>query len=348
MAFTLPEELGNKIVQAMEQQEAPVETPTISTPAEAPVINDATPTPEIPVNPEVVVESKEEDWDDEIKPSVIPETKPQETPISFDYSKLGKSIGFENITSEDQLISKVKSLQTLLDGAPDNLKKALELSKQGGDYLSYLGVHSVDYTSIDPVELFKSDLYNRVKMLNPNAPKEALDDQFTEALGSLSPIQQRLEGLRLQQGFVDRQKHDAIRIEREAIERKVKADTHVKSSIDKMEEVRGFKLKPHHKAAMYEYITSGELQKDLFSNESYNYEALAEIAFERKYGKKANDYLWKQAKKTTTKELVKELTNPQIEKPAARVETKSEEISPITLWRQKLEADANARFLPRT
>lgn len=338
----LSKDLGERVANAIEEQPKPEavaptpETPTpVVTDKEVPKIE--TPTVvEPPVNPEP---STDLEWDEETPISIPqPEVKTEQpAPVTFDYSRLGKSIGFEDVKSEDELIAKVKELpKKALEGVPESLQKAIELAKKGGDYLSYLKVSEFDYTSVEPVELFKTDLFNRVKQLNPQATKDELETRYQEALGSYAPIQQLIEGQKLQKSYTDWQKAESERIEREAVQKKAMADAKVKESIDKLEEVRGFKVKPSHKAAMYDYITSGQLQKDLFSQDGYNYEALVEIAFERKYGKKASEFLWNKAKTATKKELVKELTNAQIEKPAERLSVETKEITPLEAWLQKL------------
>jgi hypothetical protein len=333
--------VGEQLEKALTEQEqtTPVNEPVVETPPTQEVENLKQETPTetpAPVNPEASTEL-EKDWDDE-----SPETPAVEvtnsTP-SFDFSELGKSIGLGEIKDKDELVTKIKSLETkALDGVPDNLKKALELAKQGGDYLSYLGVSQVDYSSVDPVELFKNDLFARIKSMNPQATKQELEDRYTEALGAYAPIQQLVEGQKLQKSYTDYQKSEAIRIEQEARQRKATADAKVKESIDRLEEINGFKLKPNHKAQMYDYITSGQLQKDLFSQDGYNYEALVDIAFQRKFGKKATEFLWNKAKTTTKKEIVKELTNPQIEKPVEKPSVENTEVNPMEAWLKQLQA----------
>lgn len=339
--FKLGGRVGEQLEKALTQQEQQ------TTPVIEPVVETKTPTPEVidlkqetptatetPVNPEVSTEL-DKDWDDE-SPE-IPVTQVTTSAPSFDFTELGKSIGLGEIKDREELVTRIKSLETkALEGVPDNLKKALELAKQGGDYLSFLGVSQVDYSAVDPTELFKTDLFNRVKQLNPQASKQELEDRYAEALGSYAPIQQLVEGQKLQRGYMDWQKSEANRIEQESRQRKVTADAKVKESIDRLEEVNGFKLKSSHKAKMYDYITSGQFQKDLFSQEGYNYEAIVEIAFHRNYGKKANEFLWNKAKTTSKKELVKELTNPQIEKPAERPTSDTTEVNPMQAWLQQL------------
>lgn len=342
MSIKLSDRLGEQVAKALEGQQPqevvkPAEEVVTPTTEVENLKQDTPSAVETPVNPEVPTELEKDEWDlEDSKPSVTTETI---TTPTFDFSELGKSVGLGEIKDKDDLVVKIKSLETkALEGVPENLKKALELAKQGGDYLSYLGVSQVDYSAVDPVELFKSDLFNRVKQLNPQATKQELEDRYAEALGAYAPIQQLVEGQKLQKGYMDYQKNEAARIEQESRQRKAQADAKIKESIDKLEEVNGFKLKHHHKSSMYDYITSGQLQKDLFSQDGYNYEALVEIAFQRKYGKKANEFLWNKAKTVTKKEIVKELTNPQIEKPAQAPSVEVNQKSDMEAWLEMLRA----------
>src|SRR5882672_8349948 len=301
--------------------------PVVATPTEVTdKIETPTETKEV-VNPP---EPQENDWDE--IPATI-ETKADVAIPEFDFSELGKSIGFEEIKTKDEFLSKVKELKAL-EGVPDNFKQALELAKKGGDWQSFLGVSQVDYASVDSVDLFKNELYRTIKGLpeNLNKTKEELELQYNEALGNYAPIQQRLEGDKMKKGYIDWQRQETERIQREAIQKKQQADARIKDTIDKIEDINGFKLKSTHKAKMYDYITSGQLQKDLFSQEGYNYQALAEIAFTRNFGKKANEFLWNKAKTSGTKEVITELTNPQISKPAERVQPETKEVHPLQAW----------------
>lgn len=307
----------------------PTETVVETTPEVTDKIETPTETKEV-VNPP---EPQENDWDE--TPATI-ETKPDVAIPELDFSELGKSIGFEEVKTKDDLVSKVKELKAL-EGVPDNFKAALEIAKKGGDWQSFLGVSQVDYASVDSVELFKNDLYSRIKQLNPGKTKEELETVYAEALGNYAPIQQLIEGDKLKKGYMDWQKQETARIQHEAAQKKQIADQRIKETIDKIEDINGFKLKSTHKAKMYDYITSGQLQKDLFSQEGYNYQALAEIAFARNFGKKANEFLWNKAKTAGTKEVITELTNPQITKPAEKVQPETKEVHPLEAWLQQLK-----------
>ncbi len=316
---------------------APVQTePVVETPAEVTdKIDTPTETKEVINSPE----PQENDWDE--TPATT--TKADVVIPEFDFSELGKSIGFEEVKTKDEFVSKVKELKAL-EGVPDNFKQALEIAKKGGDWQSFLGVSQVDYASVDSVDLFKNELYRTIKGLPENAQKtkEELELQYNEALGNYAPIQQRLEGDKMKKGYLDWQRQETARIQHEAAQKKQVADQRIKETIDKIEDINGFKLKSTHKAKMYDYITSGQLQKDLFSQEGYNYEALAEIAFTRNFGKKANEFLWNKAKTAGTKEVITELTNPQITKPAEKVQPETKEVHPLEAWLQQLRAKRGA------
>src|SRR5690606_30197611 len=197
-----------------------------------------------------------------------------------------KDIGIE-AKDPVEFKEKLKKLQTpqedALAGVDEKLKKAIELSKKGADYLSLLGISTVDYSKINPTQLYESSVLS-----DPNYS----DEEKTELLDSLSPLQKKERGLQLRSEYERAQKAQISQFEQSVAameaskaERKMKADKELKSTLDKVEKIAGLSLKAHHKTDIYEAITTGRMQQELFYDKKsgeYDYQSMIETYFIKK------------------------------------------------------------------
>jgi hypothetical protein len=297
-------------------------------------------TSETPSNAEVKVEEPKkvetteapttevnlDDWDE--APTAEPTPAPVET--KFDFASLVKDLGIEakDPTELKEKLKSTKPAEDVLSGIDERLKKAVEFSKKGGDYLALLGVSQVDYSKINPTALYENSIMN-----DPNySPEEA-----KELLDSLSPLQKKERGLQLRSEYERAQKaqlaqfEESIKtIEQSKAERKAKADRELKSTLDKVEKIAGLTVKPHHKADIFDAITSGRMQQELFFNQKtgdYDYQSMIETYFVKKNLPKIMDHLKKITSSDTLRGFVKDISNINLDKskeaPAPVVETPS-------------------------
>lgn len=212
-------------------------------------------------------------------------------------------------------------------GVDEKLKKAVEFAKKGGDYLQYLGIQKVDYSKIDPVELYKTSILNH-QSFSPDEAKELLE--------SLSPLQMKERGIQLQSQYTQWQNAQVAEFEgslRQAeqakAERKVRADKELRSTLDKVDKIAGLSLKSHHKQDIYDAITTGRMQQELFySKESgdYDYQSMIETYFVKKNLPKILSHVQKVTSSDTLRQHLKETSNVVLDKskmaPEPQVETK--------------------------
>lgn len=293
---------------------APTETPVTPqvTDTTAPAVTPVVETPATPAEPAPV---NLDDWDD----STPSTPKPAEVDPFF------KEVGIE-AQSWDEVKTKLK--ERLKEEYPDNLKKAIEVFKKGGDYLEVLKINSVDYSKIDPIQIYESHIHSN--SINPDEAKAYLDGK--------SEVEKRIEGKRLQQQYIAYQKQQESEMmnalearNAQKIKAKQEADERLKSTLDKVEKIAGLTVKPHHKAEIFDAITTGRMQRELFFDQKtgdYDFNSMVETYFLKKNLPKIMDHLKKVTETTTKRTFLQEITNAEItkpsEKPQPQTETKSQ------------------------
>lgn len=263
-----------------------------------------------------------ENWDKSVKDEPKTTTEPTITPEPY-HVQISKKVGFE-LKDEDDLVAKLKT--DPYEGVPANLKKAVELAKKGGDFLSLLKVSQVDYGQIDPVGLYEADILG--KATDKAAAKEYLD--------SISPIQKQIEGERLKQGYVYQQQMqeqdlmrsvEAAKMQAEAV--KQQAETQLQETLNKTEaiDVAGYKLKleSKHKRQLAESLKSSEFWNDprYKTQKGYDLERKVRDEFLTANWDTVQQFLQDRVKNTTLKEIQQEVQNVDLEKNTARDQVES-------------------------
>lgn len=331
------ERLGDLYKQAVaaqtEQQPTVAQSTTVAQDKPSSEAVSETQAPVVASNPSSTVDAAVEefnfeDWDSESES----ETKPTQVPTTpaFDFTSFVKDIGFEE-SDPEKVKSKIKELKSKpsdLEGVPDNLKKAVELARKGGDYLSFLKVSSVDYSQIKPEVLFEHDVVTKLG-----------EEQGRELLDAMTPLQKKLEGTKLKDSMMYQQQLQQQQYEtaaeqarRESELKKANADKALKSELDKVNEIAGLKLKPSHKQDMYEAITTGRMQKELFfnpENGEYDYKNMMETYFVKKNLPKIIQKIQQSTKTSTKKEVIRELTNPQVKPSSEKPIVEKDERTPL-------------------
>lgn len=258
-----------------------------------------------------------DDWDDAPEADVTPEK-------TFDFSELGKALNDETIKSQEDVISRMQELKTkvselekikdsALDDVPEDLKKAIELSKSGADYLNYLGISSVDYAQVDPVELFEYEVTQMFTDKDGNVNEEKL----SEYLDNLPEVDKELRGRQIQKQYIAEQQSRKEQFAQEAQRKRAESDVQLQKVLSSTEAIAGFKLKPSHKKSLYEDITSGKMMKELFYGKDgkYDFQKVVETAFKAKNFDKIQNHLRQQVRSSTKKEILNDVTNSNVKSP---------------------------------
>lgn len=330
MSVPTANEILSKFAQDTKEQTLPQQeqVPVVNsspTPVEPKVEVKDTPVVETPATPVEPAPVDLDNWDDS-QPS---DPKPQEIDPFF------KEVGIE-AQSWDEVKTKLKE-RLVKEEYPDNLKKAIEVFKKGGDYLEVLKINSVDYSKIDPIQIYESHIHSNA--VNPDEAKAYLDGK--------SEVEKRIEGKRLQQQYINYQKQQESdlmqKLEAEAArkaEAKKVADERLKSTLDKVEKIAGLTVKPHHKAEIFDAITTGRMQRELFFDQKtgeYDFNSMVETYFLKKNLPKIMDHLKKVTETTTKRTFLQEITNAEITKPSEKPKPETENRSQLERYVDSLK-----------
>lgn len=368
MAFTKDQEAAliaiNKRNKEQVEQSVPVEEQTAE-----PESTD----PQSRVEPEVEV--KEQPENETPKPEETPEilevsswdadetptTEKVETP-KFDFKKIGSALELEEIKSEDEIVAKVSELKTKLkeiqeqplSGIPDEFKEVIEVAKSGADWKDYLSNQLIDYTKVDPIQLFEDDFLQRAS----KNPRYFTDGKFDEekALAVLETIQEpvrEFEGHKLAEALSANQRKRQFELKAKAEATRAKAEQNLSQATKNLNdllpvETFGVKFEPKHSSNVYEGITSSKLTRkhlgvdyDTLVRSGADMKAIAKTIAAAEYAEKAIKFKYESGKVEAKKELLSKIQNPQIRSTGSAVQPESEtkrELSPAEKLKQFVES----------
>lgn len=300
----------------------PVEVPKVDIPAVAQV-----PVIEAPVKLDGIVE----DWDTQAPKAETTVTIPE-----FDFAALAKELGVTEVKTKEELIAKVSEIKAKATTAPQeptvlpqDLAKAVEIAKQGGNYLEYLKVAAVDWSKEDPVILFENWVYDRF------AKGGKTSEQIDEYLGKIDEFDKEVRGIELQNQYIAYQNQQRIIIENQARLEKQERDATARRTLDSMNDIYGFKLSGTNKEELFSDFTTPAGQA-LLAQAGGNYKKALEGLFTFKYGAKIDQFRKKQLHDLTKRELLNELQNPKITSPSEIANAAVIEKDPIKLYLSEL------------
>lgn len=280
------------------------ETPPVEAPVKDPAPVEAPPQPKADGPSTQFIE-----WDKDEEPA-----KPT-TPL--DIRQLAKKVGVE-AESEDDFVAKLQA-QTKADpfeGLPANLKKAVEYAKKGVDPLQLLKINSVDYSQIDPVQLFEADFLSKM-------PDK---EQGRVALDAMNPFQKQYEGLKLKQQLEYQQRMAEADLlqqvemskQREVAERETFKNK-LSSELGKVDSIENFKvLEKHRKAIFNEIAERGENPRYKTAN-GYDYARQIRDTFITSNWDSLKEHLFNKAKVATLKEELNQIQNVDLKRNTERL-----------------------------
>lgn len=257
------------------------------------------------------------------------ETKPE----AFDFDTFVKDIGAE-VKTKDEFKTKWKELLTKEDplkGLPANVRKAVEFALKGGDIHQMLKVNSVDYSQIDPVTVYEN--YVLSKATDKAKAKEYLD--------SLAPIAKEMEGQRLKEQYTRWQDQQEAELKAaldakaaSELAKRVENEKRLREAIDKVNEIKGFKVKDKFKEKFYKTVQENRLTSELFFNDKgeYDYEKIMRLKFINDNFDYMDQYYKDRITAETKRDMIKEDSNIQIDKPSGVVQLEQQEKDPLLRW----------------
>lgn len=302
----------------------------------------------------VVNEETQSDKDDD--PDLISDWDEDEADSKsgdVDITSVLSDIGIEadNAETARTYIQELKEKVTTLeeansgnDNLPNELVEAIEVHKDGGNYLEYLKITSVDYSIIDPVDLWMHD--KSQYFLDP-ATKQIDEERLNAYAEKIGEDQIRIEGSQLKDRMQNQRTDKEKAFRQATIDRKTKNEADLKEVMSKIDSISNYKLTPNHKQTLLNGILTGKMMKDMFFNTdgSYDYPKMIDNYFKSKYFDKVKGRDVKRAASEAKKQIIKTTTNAKIKPSSAKpVIVKKQELSGLDILMGQLKEDDKNRL----
>lgn len=245
----------------------------------------------------------------------------QNTESAPDYLSISKALGFEAGTKEDfeahykDLNEKVANYEAQLKEqssesvfANEQIAKANEISKNGGDWQAYLQLDQMDISSLS------DDVIIAEFGLKPIFGDD--EASINEAMNDLKPYQKKQEAYRLRQELENDKKAELLKMENASKQKKQMINDSIKNQIAQTDNLYGLKIDDKTKKEMYDNITSTDFINSIFYDDKgqINPKAIVETAFLVKNIKNIVKTNINLARNTATKEIFDEISQPQVKR----------------------------------
>lgn len=302
---------------------APVVTPKVEP---APVV---APVAAI-VAPALDLDAVIEDWDTPQVPVAV-------SPSPVDYSEIAKVLGLGDVKTSNEVISAITALKIKAEAQskdlpvlPADLAKAVDIAKQGGNYLEYLKVSAVDWSKSDPVIMFQDWVYDRFGRAGKTA------EEIEAYLEKVDDMEKEIRGQELINQYTQYQQNQRLSLETQAKLEKQEQDASVRRALDGLDMVFGFKLGMGHKEELFGDFTSTPIGRALLSQTGGDYKKALERLFLSKYGEKVDAVRRKQLGELAKRDLLTELQNPKITNAGLLTNPNTAPLDPIQMYLSEL------------
>ena len=232
-------------------------------------------------------------------------------------------LGLEGVNTSQDFVEKFKNLKQELEEtkestktvfANDMIREANEIMKQGGDWLSYLGLSSLDYDSVPDVELLSYELKSDFDT------KEELDDYIS----SLDETQIRLNAKRIRKDLKLQQDIQKQQIALQAQEHQRVYDENLRKAINGIEKVDRVKVKDQDRASIQKMLTTYndeakatefQIKHFLKPNGEPDFQKMVQSAYKLEMFDKVLEYATRSAKNSGKAAVIQNLSN--VERPKA-------------------------------
>ena len=263
----------------------------------------------------------------------------EETDKSVDFSSLAKDFGLEGeITDKQKFIesykqSLAKAKEDALQGVPDDLKEAIDFAKEGGDFLSYLGVKSANYDEVSNAELVEVSMEKYFKGEDGKVDQEALN----EWLDSKSAAEINMMGDQLRSSLKAEQESKLNNLRNNAKTQKAESDRKLKEYINSLNVIGGVKLRQSDKDNLYNDAVTGVATKELFYGEDgrLSQAKLAENLFKVRMFDKAIQLAKTSASNDGKRQVLKSATNSTVNRKTTAPPAEIKESNPMDVfWKE--------------
>jgi len=250
-----------------------------------------------------------------------------EVPVTDDFVTKYKNefsdLGLEGVNTSQDFVEKFKSLKQELEEtkestktvfANDMIREANEIMKQGGDWLSYLGLSTLDYDSVPDVDLLSYELKSDFDT------KEELD----EYIASLDETQIRLNAKRIRKDLKLQQDTQKQQIALQAQEHQRVYDENLRKAINGIDKVDRVKVKDQDRASIQKMLTTYndkakatefQIKHFLKPNGEPDFQKMVQSAYKLEMFDKVLEYATRSAKNSGKAAVIQNLSN--VERPKA-------------------------------
>jgi len=239
------------------------------------------------------------------------------------YKNEFEELGLEGVNTSQDFVEKFKNLKQELEEtkestktvfANDMIREANEIMKQGGDWLSYLGLSTLDYDSVPDVELLSYELKSDFDT------KEELDDY----IASLDETQIRLNAKRIRKDLKLQQDTQKQQIALQAQEHQRVYDENLRKAINGIDKVDRVKVKDQDRASIQKMLTTYndkakatefQIKHFLKPNGEPDFQKMVQSAYKLEMFDKVLEYATRSAKNSGKAAVIQNLSN--VERPKA-------------------------------
>ncbi len=239
------------------------------------------------------------------------------------YKNEFEELGLEGVNTSQDFVEKFKNLKQELEEtkestktvfANDMIREANEIMKQGGDWLSYLGLSTLDYDSVPDVDLLSYELKSDFDT------KEELD----EYIASLDETQIRLNAKRIRKDLKLQQDTQKQQIALQAQEHQRVYDENLRKAINGIDKVDRVKVKDQDRASIQKMLTTYndkakatefQIKHFLKPNGEPDFQKMVQSAYKLEMFDKVLEYATRSAKNSGKAAVIQNLSN--VERPKA-------------------------------
>lgn len=284
---------------------------------EVPATEPVTPPVATPVVEKPTEETSFDNWDDSEPQTTQTPATPEPVVASVDLTPLAKVLGKEELKQVEDAVKEIEEIKKkaeIVGTLPEDLGKAIEIARLGGNYLEYLGVSQIDWGKEDPVVLYEN--YVEDQFFDPKT--NLVDyEKADKLLDSISDDEKEFRGKELQKAYIAHQKSQKDLILNQAKNAKAQFESTVRETVNSLTDINGYKLNPAKKAELLEFVLSGnDLKESDVKTRVVN-------AFVKKYFTQLDKYMKTQVKNATQRKMLEEAQLPSV-KPS----TETVEVSP--------------------
>jgi len=239
------------------------------------------------------------------------------------YKNEFEGLGLEGVNTSQDFVEKFKNLKQELEEtkestktvfANDMIREANEIMKQGGDWLSYLGLSTLDYDSVPDVDLLSYELKSDFDT------KEELD----EYIASLDETQIRLNAKRIRKDLKLQQDTQKQQVALQAQEHQRVYDENLRKAINGIDKVDRVKVKDQDRASIQKMLTTYndkakatefQIKHFLKPNGEPDFQKMVQSAYKLEMFDKVLEYATRSAKNSGKAAVIQNLSN--VERPKA-------------------------------